>query len=176
MEIEVPPLVKKRLAGKIQKWSDLPVKWQRSENLHVALFSLGYLDESVLPEICQKISESLKGLDIFDLEFEQIEIGPNLEKPQYVRLIGKSSEQLLQLHETIEKALDIFQSSKKSFSPQIILGKLRRDKWQQLDPRPDIQEKCQISLGVENVWVVEKADQEGGEEYHPIEICPLAGC
>ena len=44
------------------------------------------------------------------------------------------------------------------------------------DPRPDIQEKCQISLGVENVWVVEKADQEGGEEYHPIEICPLAGC
>ena len=174
IEIEVPNQVKKRLIEKTEKWKNLPVKWMRQENLHITLVFLGYVDESVMPDICLKVSEAAAKSESFDIYFDKIEIGPSLEKPQMVWFSGQTSEELKNLYESVEKELDIFQTGKKTFRPHITLGKIKKGKWESLKEAPVIDEKFKVSISVDNLLVMESGGEEGGEEYHVIESCPLA--
>lgn len=174
IEIEVPEGVKKRLVSRTEKWQNLPVKWSKKENLHITLLFLGYVDESVLPEICQKVSEAVSKIESFDIEFDKIEIGPSPEKPQTVWFSGEASEDLKDLYESVQKELDIFQTEKKSFRPHITLGKIRKKKWESLEEKPEINENFKVTMTVESVSVMESRGEEGGMEYHVIENCPLA--
>ncbi len=174
IEIEIPNQVKKRLIERIEKWQNLPVKWMRQENLHITLIFLGYVDESVMPDICSKVAEAALKMESFDIYFDKIEIGPNLEKPQMVWFSGQASEGLKNLYEVVEKELDIFQAGKKQFRPHITLGKIQKAKWEQLKEVPVIDEQFKVSISVDNLLVMESSGEEGGQEYHVIESCPLA--
>lgn len=174
IEIDVPESVKKRLVSRTEKWQDLPVKWSKKENLHITLLFLGYVDESVLPEICQKVSEAVSKIESFDIEFEKIEIGPSAEKPQMVWFSGEASQELKRLHETVERELDMFTIEKKAFRPHITLGKIRKKKWEGLSEKPEINESFKVTMTVESVSIMESRGEEGGMEYHVIENCPLA--
>ena len=138
---------KRRLARGIEKWQNLPIKWTKEDNLCVTLFFLGYVDNEVVLDICQKVRSAVESLEIFDLEFEGIALMPSIEKAQSVWITGKSSEQLKVLQSTIEKKLGIFISEKKTFSPHITLGKIRKSKWEELAVKPEINES--ISFAVE---------------------------
>lgn len=174
IEIEVPDRLKKRLVEKTEKWQNLPVKWSRVENLHITLLFLGYVDESVMPDICQRVSEAASKIESFDINFEKIEIGPSPEKPQTIWFVGEPSEGLRSLHEEIEKELDIFQIEKKQFRPHITLGKIKKGKWEELKEVPVVDENFKVSFSVDNIFVMESRADEGGQEYHVIESCPLA--
>jgi len=174
IEIEVPNQVKKRLVERTEKWQNLPIKWARQENLHITLLFLGYVDESVMPDICQKVSEAASKIESFDIQFNKIEIGPSPEKPQTVWFAGEPSEELKNLYEAVEKELDIFQTEKKQFRPHITLGKIKKGKWEELAQTPVIEESFKISFSVDNIFVMESSAEEGGQEYHVIESCPLS--
>lgn len=172
IEIEVPSQAKKRLVRKMESWKFLPVKWMKEDNLHITLAFLGYVDESVLPEICAKVAEAVSEHESFDIEFEKIALGPDPHNPRMVWLEGKVSEELRFLNESVEKTLGIFSKERKEFRPHVALGRIRALKWDELPEKPEIDEKMHLTFSVDSVLVMES--RGGGAEYTPLEECPLS--
>lgn len=173
ISINLAGQVKRRLIKSCAKWQTLPVKWTKEENLHVELFFLGYIDNDVVAQVCQKVQEAVCDIELFDLEFEKIILAPNAENPQEFRVIGKASEQLKTLCEAIEKELGIFIVSKKVFSPHITLGKIRKEKWAELENTPEVNEKASFAVSVEAVDIMASHFDEGKNSFVLIESCGL---
>lgn len=171
IEIEIPQPVKKRLARIIEKWQNLPIKWSKGESLHITVAFIGFVDESVLPEICEKVSQACQQIDTFDFDLREIQLVPSIENPQRVNFIGEASEELKQLNEKIEEALGIKKHDHKEFRPHITLGRVRKAKWEQLKEKPVIEDKFHAVISVDSVQVMES--RGGGEEYVALEHCPL---
>ena len=170
--IQIPRQVKHRLAKKIQQWENLPIKWSKEDNLHLTVSFVGYMDESMTPEICSRVSEAAESLESFDLELDKIFLGPNINDPKMVLLSGQPSEQLKNLHEAIQNALGMKTEQYKQFKPNLMLGKIRKEKWNELEETPIIDEKIQIIVPVDFVSVMES--KGGGAEYISLEDCPLS--
>lgn len=187
---------KKRLIRATEKWQDLPphqkagngtlsekqnsfwcgglpVKWVKEKNLHITLVFLGHIMDENMAEICEKVREAVENVEIFDLEFETIELGPDATDPKMIWLSGRADENLRSLHEKIEKALGMYVSSKKSFRPHITLGRIRGRKWEALAPKPEILENYNLIISVESVDVMASDFSDGGREYTIIKVCPL---
>lgn len=171
-EINIPAQIKRRLMQKIVQWKELPVKWMKEENLHITASFIGYVDESVVPEICQKINEAVAGFESFEIAFDRIELGPDANDPKMIWFSGKPSAELGKLNETIEKALGMHPQQHKEFCPHITLGRIRKIKWDALPQKPVINEKFVVTMAVESVFVMDS--KGGGAEYVPLEECPLA--
>ncbi len=171
--INLPNQIRRRLVKSGEKWQTLPVKWTKEENLNISLFFLGYIDNAVVADVCQKVREAVLEIELFDLEFEKIALAPSAEKPQEFRVVGAASEKLKSLCEAIEKELEIFVSEKKTFSPHITLGKIRKEKWEELANKPQIDEKTSFAVGVEAVDIMASHFGEGKNNFVLIESCPL---
>jgi RNA 2',3'-cyclic 3'-phosphodiesterase len=171
IEIGVPGHIKRRLAQKIVPWSELPIKWMKEENLHLTVSFVGYVDESVIPDICQKINEAVNDFESFEIAFNNIELGPDRENPKMVWLSGESSKELGKLNETIEHALGMRPEEHKEYRPHITLGRIRKLKWDELSGKPNINEKLNVAMTVDSVSVMES--KGGGAEYVVLEECPL---
>ncbi len=171
--ISLPDRVRRRLVKSCEKWHDLPVKWTKEENLNINLFFLGYIDNDVVADACQKVREAVENIELFDLEFERIILAPSVENPQEFRVTGKASEKLKQLSEAIEKELGIFVAAKKVFLPHITLGKIRKEKWEELETIPEIDEKASFSVGIEAVDIMASHFGEGKNNFVLIESCAL---
>ncbi|MEI6587730.1 MAG: RNA 2',3'-cyclic phosphodiesterase [Candidatus Moraniibacteriota bacterium] len=174
ISINLADRIKRRLMASCEKWRDLPVKWAKEENLNISLFFLGYIDNDVVADACQKVREAVEEIELFDLEFEKIIIAPSVEKPQEFRVVGKVSDKLKNLCEAIERELEIFVASKKIFSPHITLGKIRKEKWEELESIPEVNEKASFAVGVESVDIMASHFGEGKNNFVLIESCPLS--
>ncbi len=173
ISLNIPEQDRKRLARLAEKWHDLPVKWTRAANLHITLAFLGFVLETDLPEICQKVAEAAQKNTIFDLEFDEISLFPSADEPRAVALIGRPSEELKNLVNSLEDTLDIAYAPRKSFRAHVTLGRIRKNKWAELETEPRILEKFAISLPVDAVDIM-ASDFDGGEgEYAVLESCPL---
>ena len=173
ISINLPARDKKRLIKASDKWSVLPVKWVKEQNLHITLVFLGFTDDSAVEEICAKAKEASAGMEIFDVAFDRIEIGPTSEKQQLIWLTGEPNENLLRLVEKLEKELGIFVSEKKSFRPHITLGRIRQRRWAALPEKPEISEKFPLTVAAETVDVMASEFKNDGQEYTVIDSCPL---
>lgn len=172
ININIANRVKRRLIKAVEKWQGLPVKWIKEENLHISLFFLGYIDNDVVFEVCRKVRKAVENMEIFDLEFEKIYLAPD-NNPQEIRVAGKASEKLKNLCETIEKELEIFTAPKKVFSPHISLGKIRKEKWGELEIKPEVDEKASFAVGAESVDIMASHFGGGKNDFVLIESCPL---
>jgi 2'-5' RNA ligase len=173
VSINLPSRTKKRLIRATEKWQDLPVKWSKEENLHVTLLFLGFVDDDSTYEVCEKVLKITPTEEIFDIEFDSIELGPTAVEPRMVWVTGQASEELKNLVEKIEKELGIFVSSKKEFRPHITLGKIRKNKWDELPEKPTIQKDFPLTVSVESVDVMASNFEGDGMEYTIIESCEL---
>lgn len=173
ISINLPARTKKSLTRATQKWADLPVKWFKEDNLHIQLFFLGFVDDDSTYDICEKVTAAVHDVEIFDVEFDAIKLSPTPEDPRVVVVTGKASEALRNLVEKIEKELGIFSSSKKEFRPNITLGKIRKNMWQELPEKPEIYKHYPLLATVETVDVM-ASDFDGDDlEYAIIESCEL---
>lgn len=171
IEINVPSPIKKRLMQKTAIWQDLPIKWLKPESLHITACFVGYVDEEVLPEICEKVCEAVESFESFELDFNAIELGPDADNPKVVWLSGEPSVELGMLNETIERALGMHAKAHKEFRPHITLGRIRKLKWDEMTEKPKISEKLHMAMTVESVSIMES--KGGGAEYVALEECPL---
>jgi RNA 2',3'-cyclic 3'-phosphodiesterase len=174
ISINLPDRDKKRLIRATEKWQDLPVKWVKEPNLHISVVFLGHVADESMAEICEKVCGAVKNTEIFDLEFERMELGPDAENPKMIWLSGEASETLRILHEKIEKALGIYISSRKFFRPHITLGRIRGRKWEALESKPEISEKYNLIVSVESVDIMASDFGDGSREYTTIQACPLS--
>lgn len=173
ISINLPSRTKKRLIKAMEKWQDLPVKWVKEANLHMTLFFLGFVDDQSVIEVCEKIRDLSQNHEIFDIEFSSITFGPTAEDPRMIWVAGEASEELKKLVEKIEKELGIFSSEKKEFRPHITLGKIRKNKWDELPEKPEISKEFPLLVNVESVDVMASDFEGDGMEYTIIESCPL---
>lgn len=171
--ISLPEDIKKRLVQRVEKWQDLPIKWLKNENFHITLAFLGYVDDIKIGEICSGVKEAVGSFQSFDVFFEKIGLGPNVEEPRMVWISGGVNEELRKLQEAVEKTIGTFIVEKKEFRPHITLGKIRKHKWEDLAERPEIKENLRVSIPVENVEVFESRIENGKRRYDVLEICPL---
>lgn len=171
--VNLPEISKKRLSERMEKWQDLPVKWTRPDNLHITLLFLGYVDDEMVPEICRK-TEAVSGLfDVFDIHFEKIILAPKKEDPKMFWLEGEKSDEMRELFDALKKELGIFSAQSKEFHPHVTLGKIRKEKWNALPEIPEIEEKMDFSMPVENIEVLESIEEHGKRKYISIQSCPL---
>lgn len=174
ININIPNSVKRRLARSMEAFSNLPVKWTKEQNLHVSFMSIGYvLDEAVL-DICEKVREASVDIEIVDIEFDEILVGPNIDDPRAIWLSGKSSPEFLRAYEKIEEALGFISIKKKSFKPHIVLGKIRKHLWDELDEnQKKVKKHMPLIVSMENLDVMASEFEEAGVEFSIIESCPL---
>lgn len=172
IEVNVPNQIRRRLGQVVAKWSDLPIKWMKPENLHITVSFVGYVDESVIPEICDKVSQAVENFEAFELSFDRIEMGPDPGDPKTVLLTGEPNVELGILNEHVQRALGMRSLAHKEFRPHITLGRIRKIKWDELAEKPIIAEKMNVSMTVEAVSIMES--KGGGAEYVSLEECPLA--
>jgi 2'-5' RNA ligase len=173
ISINIPDRIKKRLSKAILSWQDLPIRWIKEENYHVTLSFLGHINDALIADICEKIRVATEEIDIFDMEFEQIELGPTSMDARVVWLVGKPDEALRSLHEKIEKALGIFVTGKKTFRPHVTLGKIRKHKWEALPSKPEIKRDFHILLPAESVDVMASDFMGSASAYTLIASNPL---
>lgn len=171
IEIAVPEPLRRRLVQKTVQWQNLPIKWMKEENLHLTVSFIGYVDESVIPDICRKINEVVSDFESFEIVFNNIELGPDASNPRTVWLSGEPSLELGKLNEMIEQALGMRPQKHKEYRPHITLGRIRKIKWDELSEKPNIDEKFNVAITVDSVSVMES--KGGGAEYVSLEECAL---
>lgn len=172
IEIAVPQQIKRKIMRKIEGWTDLPIRWVKEESLHITIAFVGFVDESVIPDICEKVTIACESLESFDFDLNEIILTPDAKNPKMAVLMGESSEQLRMLNEVIERELGIQKHSHKEFRPHITLGRVRKLKWDQLSIKPNLAEKFHAVIPVDSVSVMES--KGGGAEYVLLEECALA--
>ena len=173
ISINISDKVRQRLAKAVEKWQDLPVKWTPEANLHVTLAFLGYVNEDDIPGICAQVREAAEKSDAFDMKFGKIELFPSASMPRMVALTGQTSEELTDLVNNIEEALEMSSARKKTFRPHVTLGRGRKYKWEALENKPAISEKFSLTLPAESVEIMASDFGAKGQEYAILESCPL---
>ncbi len=172
ISINIPKKDKTRLIKAVSEWEDLPVKWVKEPNFHLTLAFLGYVYDSALPAISEGVEKAVLGKELFDLHFSEIELD-NKNNPKIIWLTGEASEELKNLQADIEKELGTFVAEKKIFIPHITLGRIRKNKWEEMEIKPEIKKSLGFILTVESVDVMASDFENGGEEYTLIDSFPL---
>ena len=171
--INIPELVKKRLAQKTGKWADLPVRWAPENNLHLTLAFLGYVEDEKILSICDAVNKAVKNFESFEISFSKITIGPSENQPRMIWVVGEKSNKLKLLVEEIEKSLKTFQREKKTFSPHITLGRITKEKWRKLSPKPEINELINFVIPVDKIEIMESLLKKGQRKYLLLESFSL---
>lgn len=171
--INLPQQVKKRLSQKIERWKKLPIKWTREDNFHLTLFFLGHINDESLLKICEKIQLATSEFASFDINLQEISIGPSIQKPQRIWITGEANEMLKKLEENISKAIGIFVIERKEFRPHVTLGRIQVERWKNIPAPPEINEKFSVFIPVENVEIFESVMENGGRKYLTLESFPL---
>ena len=156
-----------------QKWQEFPVKWEKEADLHITLVYLGFTDEEVVLEICEKVKKACEDKDIFDIKLDRIEFFPSVEKPKVIALTGQPSEELKNLVNAIEKELGVSASPKKSFRPHITLGRIKKHKWETLEHKPAILEEFPLTIDTNSVDVMTSQFSSKDSHYSILDSCPL---
>jgi len=172
--IQLPASVRKKLVQKIEKWQDLPIKWIREDSFHITLSFIGYVSDESIIDICRNISQAVAKVAVFDIQFGNIKLGSEKNRPNLIWLEGESSDKLKDLDEIIAKNLGIFVEKRKEFRPHVTLGRLRAKKWETLPEKPKIFEKFSVSVPVESVEIFESREENEKKKYFTLESCALS--
>lgn len=175
--INLPESLKIKLAKFQSKWSDLPAKWTKKENLHITLAFLGYVQDDEIPEILRKTEEIAKKHKPFQLNFNKICYGPPKKALRMVWAMGEKSEELKGLQGDLENSLSNlpFKKENRSYSSHITLARIRQWEFKQIEPeeRPQIEELIDLSFEVNSIELMESQLKRTGAKYIVLQSMPL---
>ncbi len=178
--INLPEDIKKKFLDYQRKWSELPIRWVKKENLHITLIFLGYLTNEELIDVCKITKEKAEKHQSFSLTLNKTCYGPPKKMPpRMVWIEGEKSESLTGLKNDLEKSFFDFgilrNTEKRAFSPHITLGRIRQWEWQRIEPeeRLDVSEDISLSFEVQSIEVMESQLKRGGAEYVILESVSL---
>ena len=159
--INLPENIKDTLLKYQEKWSDLPVRWTKRENLHITMEFLGSASEEELLEVCQGTKELALKHKPFSVVLNKICYGPPSKTPQSMpRMVWVTGEKI--------KELNII--------PHITLGRIKSWEFRRIEPeeRPKIAEEIDLTFEVNSIDVMESELKRGGPDYTILESCPLS--
>jgi 2'-5' RNA ligase len=159
----------------LRAWEELPISWTKRENRHITLFFLGLLDDEYLIDIEENLRNACYEFSMFDILFTKISVGPEIAKPKMVWLTGEMSQQLIDLHHTIRRAIPSFaKDEKKQFSPHITLGRIRKSRFVgKEEVLTQIHKEIRIPVSVETVVLFESIREKKERIYVPLDTFSL---
>jgi 2'-5' RNA ligase len=179
--INFPENIKRELGDFQSKWSELPIRWVKPENLHITLAFLGYLSDEELPEVIKITKEVAQRHSTFLINLIKICYGPPKKPPRMIWVEGEKSKDLANLQIDLEKSLTSsgkikFEPEERSFTCHITLGRIRQWEFRQIEPeeRPEVNEDINLSFEVNSIKVMESQLKRGGAEYTILESVPLS--
>lgn len=165
--------LRRRLSLQIEALPRRAVLPVAENNLQITLMFLGFVHDEDVPDMCARVGEVAEMMEAFELSFTGMKLVENAENPKMITLVGEPNDGLRRLREEMEKAFSAFITEKKSYSPTVILAKIKKNQWLVLDPQPTLKEKLSILEGIDTVVVYESLSLEGKRRYEPIATFPL---
>jgi len=178
--INLPENIKKELLSEQEKLPELPIKWVKSDNLHITLIFLGNVNDQEILEIDKIVKEITARYQSFSVNLNRIYYGPP-EKfpPRMVWAEGEKVNALAGIKQDLEKSLIdsgiSFTPENRNFRPHITLGRIKTWEWKRIEPeeRPEIDKEISLSFDVNSVEIMESELKRGGAEYTILETCSL---
>jgi RNA 2',3'-cyclic 3'-phosphodiesterase len=101
------------------------VKWVPVNKIHVTLRFLGNVKIKEIPKICQAVSNELKTVEKFELEFQKVITFPS-HHPRVVAIALNLSKPLAKVISTIEQGVNKlgFLPEQRPFLPHLTLGRM----------------------------------------------------
>jgi 2'-5' RNA ligase len=130
---------------------------------------LGVLRGEDIADICLKLREALKNVEVFDIEFEEFIKAPSKENPKMIWLAGKENQELTNLKNKIENALTDRKNDAKKFSPHITIARAKKGDLSQ----EEVDQKAHLLAPVESVEILESVTGKGRRKYLSLENIPL---
>lgn len=179
--INLPEKIKEKLETFQNRFSELPARWVKKENLHITLTFLGYVKDEDLPKIIEITKEVAKRYKPFQIKLTKVCYGPpKISPPRMVWVIGERSNELRNLQNDLKNSLmnlsiPQLEGEEKGFIPHITLARIRKWEFKRLDPeeKPEIDEDLNFEFKVNSIEVMESHLKRGGSEYDILESIPL---
>lgn len=180
LAINLPEELKSRLIRYQKKWSTLPCRWTKPENLHITLLFLGGLNDDQLNQTIQVSREVAKKHHPFLIKLERICYGPPKKMPpRMVWVEGALNQELADLQKDLEESIFQLESYKykqkeaRAYHPHITLGRIKQWEFRRMEDRPEIDENIDLSFEVTSFEVMESYLKRGGAEYEVLESISL---
>jgi len=180
--INLPENIKKELINFQSKWSELPVRWVKLENLHITLAFLGYLSDEELLEIIKITKEVAQRNNSFSINLNKICYGPPKKTPpRMIWAEGEKSIELGKLQNNLENSLfstpikNLKEPEARPYTPHITLGRIKQWEFRQIESeeRPLVDEEINLTFEVNSIEVMESELKRGGAEYTILESIEL---
>lgn len=171
--INLPEGIKNELENFQRKFSELPARWVKKENLHITLSFLGYLKDENLPKIIEITKKVVERHSSFSLNLTKICYVPaKALVPRMIWVVGEKSEKLANLQNDLKGALMTIsipqlEEEEKSFVPHITLARIKKWEFKRMEPEeiPEIDEEINLKFVVRSVEIMESHLKKGGPKY-----------
>ncbi|MBC8549561.1 MAG: RNA 2',3'-cyclic phosphodiesterase [Candidatus Brocadiales bacterium] len=131
--IEINSEIKDKLSEYLSKLkrTGADVKWVSTENIHLTLKFIGYIEKEALINLNEIINDAVSGIEPFSISIGNIGAFPSLNKPRVVfASVQERGNNLLRIYEKLDKGvgqLGIKKESKK-YVGHITLGRVKSQK------------------------------------------------
>ncbi|MDA1050768.1 MAG: RNA 2',3'-cyclic phosphodiesterase [Planctomycetota bacterium] len=128
--VDTSPAVRRRavaLQDKLRE-GEVNASWTDPENMHVTMQFLGDVDESLIPEVCQRVAVAAAPFAPFDLEFARAGAFPALDRPRTVWIgVDRGSQKLVELQFAIQESLVEmrFPRERRTYKPHLTIARVR---------------------------------------------------
>lgn len=159
----------KRLEREVLVWPEEVTLPTRKENLHILLHHFGFLLEEDIFEVSEKIRTALEGVEAFDVHLDTMTLHESPENPKEIWLTGPHSEDLLKLKQNLNEAFTNKTHELKTYSPHVILAKLKKNRWLKLEPIPVVEKSVNFVEPVNEIVLYESLMIDGKRAYEAVD-------
>jgi len=173
--INLPDKTKDEIARIADKWTELPVRWTEKDNLHITLCFLDEVDESDIPSIKEKITESAKTSEPLPISITNISLGPNEFSPKMIWANGEVTDKFKSLVKDIHSKLGecgCNENKINNFKLHITLARIGNDRGR-FDHIPPIRETIDVNFVAESIELMESNLGQDGSSYKVLETFSL---
>ena len=172
--VNVAPSAVKLILRKLRDFDELPIRWGKGESWRLVLEFAGHWDDASLPEFLAGVGQAAQSVEVHDIVFDKIELGPDAQRAKMVWLTSTTPQvQYANLRTAISRVLAPLTPQHTPSCPHITLGRIRQAAWRELSSTPTISRTVSIVIPIEAVTVWESTTIDGANAYVPLAEYPL---
>lgn len=128
--VDTSPAVRRRAAALQEKLrvSEVKASWTEPENMHLTLQFLGDVEDTLVPEVCQRVASAAAPFAPFQVGFSQAGAFPSLDRPRTVWIgVDQGRQELIDLQLAIQETLleMRFPRERRTYKPHLTIGRVR---------------------------------------------------
>lgn len=151
-----------------KKFSQLPVRWIKTKNLHITLVPPWYCID--IDGVINSL-RSIKNMQPFTIVFQKVSFGPNPKKPRLIWITGDTKDELKILQLKLTKILGV-KGESREFLLHMTIARFRTVDFSKFSTRR-LPDKVSWKETVNSVLVMESQMAKSGTEYKTIAEIPL---